>query len=334
MNGAGVGSGGASGRPVDRAVTAQARAAEQASAEVRRLNENTQLALSAMSAIWETARRLSRYSARVRVLELEVLPAAHYLAACMQSLYSALPWWKAPLCSPAQLIDQVNEIGVMLERAIDITAGVDIPGELGLPLELVSTVQSGARAGLASVERLRTILDEYASAVEHGELHIEVDELQPNASARWLVHTASRLLPPGSRDRYAEEFAAELRALADARAGWRDQLAHAVRQVATIWALRRALPSATPRPTSPDRVQAPLGSGRHARRQERPTDRLRGSLDLWLATRHARKVIEEQAKSSDAQPERKETWPEALISTPPFPGGQRRHLRRRAGKRR
>ena len=47
----------------------------------------------------------------------------------------------------------------MLERAIEITTTVDTPGELGMPLELVSTVQSGALAGLGCLERFREILN-------------------------------------------------------------------------------------------------------------------------------------------------------------------------------
>jgi hypothetical protein len=61
-------------------VTAQTRAGEAARTEVLRLQESLRLAVSALQAIGDRARYLSRYSARVRVLELEVIPAGSYLS--------------------------------------------------------------------------------------------------------------------------------------------------------------------------------------------------------------------------------------------------------------
>ena len=295
--------GGSSGRVPGRAgsAAAQARAADQARAEVLRLQESLQFAVLALSAIGDSARRLSRYSARVRVLELEVLPAGPYLGHCVQSLHDDLVTQQASRRRPKRVTARVDEIELMLERAIEITAGIDIPGELGLPLELVSTVQSGARAGLACLGRLRSILDAHDPSSASSELPHEGHELQPSVSAQWLVQTASRLLPPGSRDRYCEEFGSELLALAEARAGSAHQLGHAVRQVATIWALRCALPSATRRPTGHGRVRAPLSTDYDTVLQPRLRDHLREPLDRWLARRQARKVLREQVRIQHAE---------------------------------
>jgi hypothetical protein len=209
MTGAGSGSSGASGHGTAGAVSARTGAAEQAAAEVARLQDSVQFAVSALVAIGDSARVQSRYSARVRVLELEVLPAGPYLGLCVQALHDELAGWRTPRRWPPQLTAQVDEIQAMLERAIEITATVDIPGELGMPLELVSTVQSGALAGLGCLQRLRKIVN--PPNVEHRPILLRptVDEPQPSSSARCLVHTASRLLPPGNRDRYAEEFRAD-----------------------------------------------------------------------------------------------------------------------------
>ena len=61
--------GDAPGRAGAWAASVQARGAQQAAVEAVRLQESLQLAVSALSAIGDRARRLSRYSARVRVLE-------------------------------------------------------------------------------------------------------------------------------------------------------------------------------------------------------------------------------------------------------------------------
>jgi hypothetical protein len=121
------------------------------------------------------------------------------LSACaLMSTESRVSCSRERLARPARA-----PLRALLERVIELTATIDLPGELGLPLNLVS-------------------------------------------AAQWLLHTASQLLPVGSRQRYGEEFSSELRALADARASSRAQLAYALRQVAAIWALRRALPATTP----------------------------------------------------------------------------------------
>ena len=160
MNRAGGGAGRTAGRGSARAsvrvLAAQARAVEQAGAEVLRLQESLQLVVPALSAIGDSARRLSRFSARVRVLELEVLPAGPYLGHCVELLRADIAAPHAAGHWSVRMTARVEEIQVMLERAIEITAATDVPGELGLPLELVSTVQSGARAGLACLARLRT----------------------------------------------------------------------------------------------------------------------------------------------------------------------------------
>jgi hypothetical protein len=69
-----------SGHAAASGVTAQTRAGEAARAEVLRLQESLRLAVSALQAIGDRARYLSRYSARVRVLELEVIPTGSYLS--------------------------------------------------------------------------------------------------------------------------------------------------------------------------------------------------------------------------------------------------------------
>lgn len=299
------GVGGGPGRAVAGVAAAQARAADQAAAEVVRLNRGLQPAVSALWAIGDSARSQSRYSARARVLELEVLPAGPYLGQCVDLLRDDLVTRHAARRSPSQVTARVDEIQTLLERVLEVTATVDIPGELGLPLELVSTVQSGAVAGLAHLARLREILDAPEIAHQHTEVG-QADQRQPSPSAHWLVHTASRLLPPGSRDRYAEEFASELRALADAQHSRRAQLGHALRQLTTIWALRRALPaapprpadpSATPAPTGPDRVRVPPGAGHTTGVRTRLLDYLREPVDRWLTRRQARRIIREQAQT-------------------------------------
>jgi Bifunctional DNA primase/polymerase, N-terminal len=176
-----------------------------------------------------------------------------------------------------------------------------------------------ARTGMASVGRLRSILEAHDLSDKRGTPLAEVSELQPSASAQWLIYTASRLLPPGNRDRYREEFASELLALAEARTGWRAQAGHAIRQVAAIWALRRALPSAVPRSNAFDRVRAPLGSGHDTPVQPglpRLRDHLREPFDRWIARRQARKVLREQVRIQQAEYESYR-----------FPGGRGRHRR-------
>jgi hypothetical protein len=65
---------------------------------------------------------------------------------------------------------------------------------------------------------------------------------RPSPCAGWLAGFAVRLLPPARRQRYREEFAAELRELAGLRR-WR-QLAYAARLLGRAWELRRALSGA------------------------------------------------------------------------------------------
>jgi hypothetical protein len=284
-------------------VTAQTRAGEAARAEVLRLQESLRLAVSALQAIGDRARYLSRYSARVRVLELEVIPAGSYLSDRAGLLLGELDVRQVPGRWAAGMTAPLDEMRVMLEWAIEVTASVDIPGELGLPLELVSTVQSGARARMACLDRLRQILEDYdAAGAEHYEPDPRVAALQPSRPARWVLRAAGRLLPLQTRDRYREEFASELLALAEAKAGSASQLAHALRQAGSIWALRRALPSATLRRTGLSRVHAPLTTDLDTTvRRHRVRDDLREPLERWFARRHARKVLRDQRRTQQAQ---------------------------------
>src|SRR3954454_4941455 len=102
-----------------RVVTAQAQAADEARAEILRLEESLQFAVSALATIGDSARRLSRYSARVRVLELEVLPAGPYLGYCVQLLRGDFINRRDPGKWSARITGRVDEIEVMLERAIE-----------------------------------------------------------------------------------------------------------------------------------------------------------------------------------------------------------------------
>src|SRR4051794_7932078 len=205
MNSPGSSSGGSSnnvsGHAAVSGVTAQTRAGEAARAEVLRLQESLRLAVSALQAIGDRARYLSRYSARVRVLELEVIPAGSYLSDRAGLLLGELDVRQVPGRWAAGMAPALDEMRVMLEWAIEVTASVDIPGELGLPLELVSTVQSGARAGMACLDRLRQILEEYdTAAVEHYEPDPRVAVLQPSRPAQWVLRAAGRCYPrrPGT----------------------------------------------------------------------------------------------------------------------------------------
>src|SRR4051794_27398394 len=116
MNGIGGSSRRVFRRAVPRLVTAQAQAADQVRAEILRLEESLQFAVSALSAIGDSARRLSRYSARVRVLELEVLPAGPYLGHCVESLHRELAIQEPAPRWLARITGRVDEIEVMLEQ--------------------------------------------------------------------------------------------------------------------------------------------------------------------------------------------------------------------------
>jgi hypothetical protein len=318
VNGTGGSIDDGSGRPVDRVVTARADVADQIVAEALRLSRGLQPALSALSSIGDSARRLSRYSARMRVLELEVLPAAFDLADRVRMLhpYPAARWTSQ---SPAHMMENVDEVGLLLERFIEVTATADIPGELGFSLELISTVQSGSFAGLACLARLRELINSTPPAhpdaslqdkSEHGaqpwqaRQHIELGAarpLQPSAFAQRLLHAAVLLLPLGSRDRYAEEFVGELHELAEGHAGTRTQLAYALRQVAAVWALRRALPVPTTTAASPpgdvDRVRARDSYDPGATPGPRLHDHLLEPIDRWVAHRRARVEIRAQTRA-------------------------------------
>lgn len=339
MNGAGDGpSGGADGRvggPGDAsgqvgagAVAGQVRVVREVVAESRRLVVGVRLAVSALSAIGDSARHQSRFSARARVLELEVLPAAHHLGASVEALHHDILASRASR-SP-EVAARAEEIRATLARMLEIVTTVDVPGELGMPLELVSTVQAGILDGLAGLDRLRDMLE---PAVGHQQVEPSpvADGMQPTATAQWLVRAATRLLPPRGRDRYAEEFAGELWALAEAHAGPRTQLGHALRQVTAIWALRRALSPTTPRPAAPDAAPGretadtgPRTTGRTRRRHP-----LREPLRWWLTRRQARSILREQKQ---AQAEHEELLFE-FFSDHPLPGGRSRHRRRRPNKR-
>jgi hypothetical protein len=92
----------------------------------------------------------------VRALGLDFLPDGTYLAYCIRLLRTAL---NIPGSRRRRLVTaraHVDEVHVMLQKAIDLTATIDIPGELGVPLNFVSALQTSARDGLASLPDFAT----------------------------------------------------------------------------------------------------------------------------------------------------------------------------------
>lgn len=212
-------------------------------AEAVRLELELQTGISALSLIQERAKTEFHRSARVASLGLDVLPPGYYLDHCVSDLRTELRAVRLVGRPLRRARERVEELRELLQRVVDVTAGVDLAGELDLPLELVSTAQSGARAGISSLDRMmRTIVD-----LERGprsSSQRDVDGVRPTPVAQWLLNAGSAVLPTSGRERYAEEFRGELFSLADSGAGWVAQLAYVARQVVRLWSLRRVLPSA------------------------------------------------------------------------------------------
>jgi hypothetical protein len=290
-----------------RALVQQARqrAIESARDEGVRISDGVQLTATALSAIGDRARSQYGESARVRALGLECLPDRRYLAYRVAELRAALEASRSRRSWLAGARSHADEVEALLARAIELTSTIDITGELDLPLELVVAVQTGARAGLSALHRLREDLD----AVENGQ-HENLGNrgvtVQPSSPAHWLVQVASLLLPGTSRERYLEEFTGELRELADSEASSRAQLAHAVRLAARVWSLRNALPPDAPRSTAgPDRVRV-LPGGRSdelsaGRARARGWETSRTPFRRWKAKRDARLIVRVVNKREQAR---------------------------------
>jgi hypothetical protein len=297
-------------RTTRRALVRQARqrAVDLARDEAVRLDEDLQLAATALGAIRDRANARSTESARVRALGLECLPDSRYLSYCVGRLRGELAGTRSRRAWLTDARSWAGEIEALLVAAVDMTSTIDIAGELDVPLDLVVTVQSGARAGLSALRRLHDDLD----AVKRGELPAGVGAAtgavsgvpagRSTLAAQWLVQVASMLLPLPSRDRYLEEFTGELRELADAGARSGGQLAYALRLVTRAWALRRALPPAAAYGgTEPDRVRVPTRTeSQAARRPARQAVGVRRLFDRWKASRDARAGMEVIAKQRRA----------------------------------
>jgi hypothetical protein len=220
------------------------RAAESYLDESARLSIDMEFATSALSTIRHRARRVANDSARVRALGLELLPDGVYLASGIRALRSALNSPGSQRRRLAAARAQLDDVHAMLQTTVEITATIDIPGELGVSFHFISTLQTSARDGITSISRLRDTLDRVESG-RHNQQSAQVGDVRPSRSAQWLVHMLSQLLPTGSRERYFEEFSSELREYAETRRGSYAQIVHALGLASRIWALRNALSGTT-----------------------------------------------------------------------------------------
>lgn len=209
--------------------------------EVARLEAELSLPLSALSAVGNHVESMRHRSARVDSLGLHLLPPAFYVEHCIAKLRAEIVGARMVGRPSRRLRARVGELRELLIAVVDITANVDVAGELDLPFELVSTAQSGARSGISCLDRISQALEsihlppnaEPRSDAEHG---------HPNRSAEWMLQVTGRILPPLARDRYVEEFRGELYYLAEEGANLGAQLAYVFRQVGRLWSTRRALP--------------------------------------------------------------------------------------------
>ena len=214
------------------AARAQVHITERVRDEVIRLDDGIQLALSALSAISESARVKSGESARVRSLGLECLPPGFYLGMRVRALRSDLSGMR-PLRNWSRTTrTRALEIQSMLEVVIDLTATIDIAGELELSLDLVRAAQDGARTGLSCLTRLYNTLE---AAETPSLFEGERGNSEASSSAMWIVQLVCRVLPAGSRDRYIEEFVGELHSIAEK--GRCAQLVYAFGLAVGVWAL-------------------------------------------------------------------------------------------------
>ena len=285
------------------AESARSRAVALARAEAAQLAESLGPSLTALAAIQVRNRRCVADSARVRALGLERLPDSDYLAHTVELLCAELDAAHSRRKWLLAVRRRADEVDGLLRRAVELTATIDIAGELELSLGLVTAVQAGARAGLSSVSRLREHLDAVeCGPVEVGRAMAPASEAvgQPTRSAQWLVRLASRLLPPGGRHRYLEEFSAELSDLAEAGSTPPTQRGHALRLVLRAWSLRRVLAGASRPVLEPDRVRVQTrvdgATGRPV--VASPPGGVRAAVQRWRARRDARRIVRVQARLS------------------------------------
>jgi hypothetical protein len=284
------------------AESARLQALDLARSEGANLAEILPPALTALDAIRLRSRHPSTDFARVRALGLECLPNSDYLALSVQRLGTELGRSRSRREWLAAVHQQAAEIEAMLQQAVAMTSVIDIAGELDLPLSQVTVVQTGARAGLSAIARMREHLHTVDTGVLRAHLYepaVRAAGTLPSWSARWLVQLAGRLLPGSVRDRYLEEFGGELRELAEDGLGSGAQFAHALRLAVRAWSLRRSLPTAgTLRPVDgwPRRRVPPRtdGVGRHA--DPHRSDGLRHGVQRWQRRREARTILRYQAR--------------------------------------
>jgi hypothetical protein len=308
--------------PTSRSVVAESarlRAVELARSEGAILADSLALASTALAAIRFRSRHPAMECAEVRALGLERLPNSDYLGLVVQRLCTELGRSHSRQTWLAAVEEQAAEIEAMLQLAVMMTSVIDVAGELDLPLSQVTAVQTGARAGLSAIARMR----EHLHTVETGVVRVPRPEpvvrvagALPSWSAQWLVQLAGRLLPGSVRDRYLEEFTSELCELADADLGAGAQFAHAFRLAVRAWSLRRSLPSAaTLRPADgwrrrrvPPRAD---GAGRHA--ATHTSNGLRHGVQRWQRRREARTILRYQARqkarNQTAEDRVKGEWP-------------------------
>lgn len=228
-------------------------------AEAAALAGGIELTVAAVDAINVQAKRMYNESARIAAAGFDALPPGYYLAASVRGLRGQLNATRLVGSSTRHVLDRIDEMQGMFQVVVDLTASVDVAGQLGLPLELVSTAQTGARSALSSLDRMsRAVVDlaNHASVADH---QVAV-AARPRPAAQWLLTTAGRVLPRESRERYVEEFRSELYTLAEDGAGLRRQLDYAARQIANLWSLRRALPR-TPDVDPVERTRTSSGIG-------------------------------------------------------------------------
>jgi hypothetical protein len=288
-----------------RALSAQTwnRAAEAYLDESARLSTDMEFATSALSTIRHRARHMANDSARVRALGLELLPDGVYLASGIRALRSALNSPGSQRRRLAAARAQLDDVHAMLQTTVEITATIDIPGELGVSFHFISTLQTSARDGIASVSRLRGTLD-YVESGGDNQQPAQVGDVRPSRSAQWLVHTLSQLLPTGSRERYFEEFCSELREYAETRRGSYAQIVHALGLASRIWALRNALSGTTLPPVgSVERVRMLARTDRAVagRPQASLWEPVRRRFARWNAHYAARVVLRRQAREQRRQ---------------------------------
>lgn len=155
--------------------------------------------------------------------------------------------------SGADLLDRVRDL---VDRAHDLhsTVAQDLFSTRGRHLvHAFRRARTVARAHLlvSALKNVQVLVTTFAAVLDTDEMiggvgeEGRATELPAGAAVRVVLRMV-RVLPAGDRDRYRQEYLAELYILAQEQTSRRAQLGHALRAAARMWSLRRALRASRP----------------------------------------------------------------------------------------